>query len=127
MTSPESERRPVEDVFEAERPWGGFQQLVSNETVTVKILTVQPGHRLSLQRHESRGEMWQVLDVPLDIVVGDRQWAAPPGETIWVPHGATHRVGNSGEAPGRLLEIAFGHFDEADIERLEDDYARTDG
>ena len=71
MTSPESERRPVEDVFEAERPWGGFQQLVSNETVTVKILTVQPGHRLSLQRHESRGEMWQVLDVPLDIVVGD--------------------------------------------------------
>jgi hypothetical protein len=33
-------------------------------------------------------------------------------------------MGNSGDQPGRLLEVAFGHFDEADIERLEDDYAR---
>lgn len=119
-------RNPTQDIFAAERPWGGFQQFVSNETVTVKIITVQPGHRLSLQRHESRGEMWMVLDVPMDIVVGDRQWTAEPGETIWVPHGETHRMGNSGQVPGRLLEVAFGHFDESDIERLEDDYARLD-
>jgi len=33
-------------------------------------------------------------------------------------------MGNSGTAAGRLLEIAFGTFDESDIERLEDDYAR---
>lgn len=127
MTGLERERRPAEEIFESERPWGGFQQLVSNESVTVKIITVQPGHRLSLQRHQSRSEMWTVLDVPIDIVVDDRQWTAARGETIWVPQGATHRMGNSGDAPGRLLEVAFGHFDEDDIERLEDDYARTEG
>lgn len=118
------DRNPAEDIFLAERPWGHFQQFVSNETVTVKIITVQPGHRLSLQRHQHRGEMWQVLDGPIDIVVGDRAWQAQGGETIWVPRGALHRMGNSGTEPGRLLEVAFGHFDEADIERLEDDYAR---
>lgn len=120
----EGGRNPAEDIFVAERPWGRFQQFVSNETVTVKIITVQPGHRLSLQRHGHRGEMWQILDVPIDITVGDRSWRAEPGETVWVPHGTLHRMGNSGTAPGRLLEVAFGHFDEADIERLEDDYAR---
>ncbi len=110
--------------FVAERPWGQFQQLVSNERVTVKIITVQPGHRLSLQKHGHRGEFWQVLDVPIDITVDERQWVAQPGEQVWVPCGAVHRMGNSGSEPGRLLEIAFGDFDEADIERLEDDYAR---
>lgn len=117
-------RNPTADIFVAERPWGEFQQFVSNEQVTVKIITVQPGHRLSLQKHDHRGEMWQVLDVPIDITVDDTSWQAQPGETVWVPRGSTHRMGNSGERPGRLLEVAFGFFDESDIKRLSDDYAR---
>lgn len=118
------DRNPTHDIFVAERPWGDFQQFVSNEQVTVKIITVEPGHRLSLQKHDHRGEMWQVLDVPIDITVDERAWTAQAGETIWVPRGSTHRMGNSGERAGRLLEVAFGHFDEDDIERLEDDYVR---
>ncbi len=117
-------RNPTADIFVAERPWGEFQQFVSNEQVTVKIITVQPGHRLSLQKHDHRGEMWQVLDVPIDVSVDDHAWQAQPGDTVWVPRGATHRMGNSGVRPGRLLEVAFGFFDESDIERLSDDYAR---
>ncbi len=117
-------RNPTDDIFVAERPWGDFQQFVSNEQVTVKIITVQPGHRLSLQKHDHRGEMWAVLDVPIDITVDDREWTAQPGEIIWVPRASTHRMGNSGDRPGRLLEVAFGHFDESDIHRLQDDYAR---
>jgi mannose-1-phosphate guanylyltransferase/mannose-6-phosphate isomerase len=35
-------------------------------------------------------------------------------------------MANSGNEPGRLLEIAFGYFDEDDIERLQDDYHRID-
>ena len=118
------DRNPTGDVFSVERPWGDFRQFVSNEPVTVKIITVQPGHRLSLQRHEHRGEMWQILDAPMDITVGERTWSAQPGEMVWVPWGSVHRMGNSGSEPGRLLEVAFGHFDENDIERLEDDYSR---
>ena len=115
---------PRDGIFTQQRPWGQFQQFVSNQRVTVKIITVEPGHRLSLQKHGHRGEFWQVLDVPIDITVDDEHWVAKPGEQVWVPCGATHRMGNSGDAPGRLLEIAFGDFDEADIVRLDDDYAR---
>lgn len=122
----ETDRDPTADVFEVERPWGKFRQFVSNEVVTVKIITVEPGHRLSLQRHEHRGEMWQVLDVPIDITVDDREWVAHPGDTVWVPHSAIHRMGNSGTRAGRLLEVGFGYFDESDIERIEDDYARPE-
>jgi mannose-1-phosphate guanylyltransferase/mannose-6-phosphate isomerase len=118
------ERDPLSDVFVVERPWGRFQQYVSNEAVTVKIITVLPGHRLSLQRHARRSELWQVLDVPIDITVNGREWSAGVGDAVWVPRGAVHRIANPGTHAGRLLEVAFGHFDEADIERLHDDYAR---
>jgi mannose-6-phosphate isomerase-like protein (cupin superfamily) len=115
---------PREEIFVVERPWGQFQQFVSNEQVTVKIITVEPGHRLSLQTHDHRGEMWQVLDVPIEVTVGERTWSAEPGETVWVPTRTVHRMANKGDRAGRLLEVAFGDFDEADIVRLEDDYAR---
>lgn len=124
--SPESTTTtPVDDVFVVERPWGQFQQFATNRTCTVKIMTVLPGTRLSLQKHSHRDEMWQVLDVPIDVQVDEREWTAQVGEIVWVPNGAVHRIGNAGgDRPGRLLELAFGEFDEADIERLQDDFAR---
>jgi mannose-6-phosphate isomerase-like protein (cupin superfamily) len=107
-----------------ERPWGRFERLTLNTTSTVKCITVDPGHRLSLQRHEQRDEWWTVLDMPLDVEIGGESWTALPGERIWIPRGTAHRVANAGSTPGRFLEVAFGHFDEDDIERIHDDYTR---
>ena len=115
---------PSDDVFAEKRPWGRFEQLVSNTQVTVKIITVEPGQRLSLQRHSHRGELWQILDVPMEIVVDEHHWTTRPGDCVWVPRGAAHRLANPGPHRGRVLEVAFGRFDEDDIERLADDYAR---
>ena len=118
---------PRDRLFTARRPWGHFDQLVSNAPVSVKIITVEPGRRLSLQRHSQRGELWCILDVPMDVLLEAGSWRAAPGETVWVPRGAVHRLGNPGSTPGRVLEVAFGTFDEDDIERLADDYARGSG
>ena len=114
----------IDAVCTVDRPWGHFQQFVANQVVTVKTITVRPGHRLSLQRHHRRGEMWQILDGPMDVVVGEQAWLAQPDELVWVPRGSAHRIGNPGQRPARVLEIAFGAFEEEDIERLEDDYQR---
>jgi mannose-6-phosphate isomerase len=107
-----------------ERPWGRFDQYSHNEVTTVKVITVDPGHRLSLQRHSHRSEYWVLLDGPMDVTVGERSWRAHPGERIWIPAGAVHRAGNPGPVRARILELAYGEFDEADIERIADDYAR---
>ena len=68
----------------------------------------------------------RVLDrrCAVDVTVGADTWAAQTGERIWIETGEVHRMGNSGTTPVRVLELAYGHFDEADIERLEDDYSR---
>ena len=126
MSTDRTTTTPVDEVFVVERPWGQFQQFATNRTCTVKIMTELPGTRLSLQKHSHRDEMWQVLDLPIDVQINDREWTAQVGEIVWVPNGAVHRMGNlNGDRPGRLLEVAFGDFDESDIERLQDDFARA--
>lgn len=126
-----SPTRPTEEipstlppVITDNRPWGNFEQYTHNATTTVKVITVAPGQRLSLQRHEFRDELWIVLDQPVRTEINGRIRQVPRGERIWIPRGVTHRLGNNAMRPVRVLEIAFGHFDEADIERLADDYAR---
>lgn len=119
-------RDRTEQVFVVERPWGRFQQFATNEPVTVKTITVEPGCRLSLQTHDHRAEMWQILDGAADVEVDGRAWTARAGDMVWVGPGAVHRLGNSGMEPVRVLELAFGAFDEADITRLQDDYAREE-
>jgi mannose-1-phosphate guanylyltransferase/mannose-6-phosphate isomerase len=114
-------------VVPSDRPWGSFQQFVHNEAVTVKIITVAPLQRLSLQRHAQRDEFWQVIDGPADIEVGGHSTSVDADGRAWIPRGSTHRLGNRGTTPVRILEIAFGHFDEDDIERLDDDYDRRTG
>ena len=119
-----SDRDILDAIEVSERPWGQFERFVENERVTVKIITVEPGQRLSLQRHDHRAEMWRALDHPVTAEIDGELRTLQPGETVVVPQGAVHRLGNAGDRAARLLEIAFGDFDEDDIVRLEDDYRR---
>ena len=109
------------------RPWGRFDQFATNECVTVKIITVEPGQRLSLQRHQLRRELWIVIDGPVDVEVNGESAQLTTGERAWIPVLALHRLGNPGTHVARVLEVEFGFFDEADIERVEDDYVRPEG
>lgn len=122
---PSPPRQPLDMIIESERPWGGFEQFAHNEAVTVKIITVAPSQRLSLQSHTQRDELWQVIDGPADVEVSGQAQSVAAGGRAWIPRGSTHRLGNSGTAAVRVLEIAFGHFDEEDIKRLVDDYDRV--
>ena len=110
----------VEDV----RPWGKFRRFPHEDAGSIKIITVEPGGRLSLQYHEHRAELWVVLDPGLEITVGERVWLAAPNEEIVIPRRAAHRVRNAGQAAARFMEIWIGRSSEEDIVRLADDYHR---
>ncbi|MBG0815958.1 phosphomannose isomerase type II C-terminal cupin domain [Planomonospora sp. ID82291] len=111
-------------VVRDERPWGGFERYTLNEPTTVKIIDVAPGQRLSLQRHEHRDELWVALDPGAVFEIDGERITPAVGDRVLIRAGQTHRLSSSGPAV-RILEIAFGHFDEDDIERLEDSYGRA--
>ena len=113
---------PVEHV---ERPWGAFEQYVHNQEVTVSLMRVEPGRRLSLQSHTGRAELWIVLDEGAVVQVGEEILRPRAGDEIWIPAATKHRLSSSAGAV-RVLEIAFGNWQQADITRYDDDYRRPE-
>lgn len=107
------------------RPWGKWRVIDVGAGHAVKRIEVVPGHRLSLQRHEGRAERWVVVAGEGLVTLGARTRRLAPGGSIAIPKRAVHRLENDGTETLILIEIQYGErLDEADIERLADDYAR---
>lgn len=106
------------------RPWGSFSQYAHNSDVTVSLMTVNPGMRLSLQSHTGRAELWIVLDAGAEVQVGEEVLNPQAGEEIWIPANTKHRLSSTGPIV-RVLEVAFGNWQQADITRYEDDFQRA--
>ena len=115
-----SEKPPAQHV---ERPWGAFEQYASNQEVTVSLMSVKPGQRLSLQTHTGRAELWIALDDGAEVQIDDQTLHPQTGDELWIPANTPHRLA-AGDRPVRVLEIAFGNWQQADILRFADDYAR---
>jgi mannose-1-phosphate guanylyltransferase/mannose-6-phosphate isomerase len=108
-----------------ERPWGTFKQYAHNRDCTVSLMTVLPGQRLSLQSHTGRAELWIVIDDGAEVQVGGEKRVCKAGDEIWIPANEKHRLSCRGNKPVRVLEVAFGNWQQDDITRYADDYART--
>lgn len=110
--------------YEEKRPWGKFERFTLNEISTVKIITVKPRQKLSVQYHHKREEFWRFLDNPARVTLGKKTFKVKIGDEVVIPKKAIHTV-EALSKPVRFLEIAFGKFDENDIVRLEDRYGRV--
>jgi mannose-6-phosphate isomerase len=109
-----------------ERPWGSFVVLDDNPSHKVKRIRVEPGRRLSYQRHERRAEHWFCVSGRADVTIDGRVLQLGPGDSVDIPTGAAHRVANAGAQLLVFIEVQVGdYFGEDDIQRLEDDYGRV--
>jgi len=105
------------------RPWGKFNTYAFNEKCTVKIITVNKGEILSLQKHKHRSETWIAIDSGLVAQVGNKKFKLKIGQRINISKHTKHRISSTKKA--RFLEVSFGKFDENDEIRLEDKYGRV--
>ena len=112
-----------EGILVVSKPWGNFEQFTHNEKSTIKILTVSPKKRLSLQSHKNRKELWVALDDGVIAEIDGEKKNLNKGQKIIIPKGSTHRL-SSKDNEVRVLEISYGEFDEEDIIRYEDDFGR---
>lgn len=107
-----------------ERPWGSFKQFANNRDCTVSLMTVLPGQRLSLQSHTGRAELWIVIDDGATVQIGEVERQCRANEELWIPANEKHRLSCKGDKPVRVLEVAFGNWQQDDIKRHQDDYRR---
>ena len=110
------------------RPWGGFETIEEGPGYKVKRLVVEPGERLSLQRHRLRAESWIVVSGAPRVIVSGRARRVRAREMVTVPKGAWHRIENRGRAQVVIIEVQHGpYLGEDDIIRRQDDYGRAGG
>lgn len=106
------------------RPWGHITILGNwPSRITVRLLTINPRSRLSLQKHRLRDEEWLCVRGRARVQVGQRTFILKPGEKAYVPRAHLHRAGS--DAGAEILEVAYGTFKDDDIVRVEDDYGRA--
>lgn len=109
----------------AARPWGAWELLDAAPGFAVKRIVVNPGHKLSLQRHHHRAEHWIVVKGTAMVTRDDDTLLVRENESVALPQGSVHRLENPGRIPLILIEVQVGSYlGEDDIIRLEDTYGR---
>ncbi len=112
-----------------DKPWGGYINHAGGEGWHLKTLRMNPGTRLSLQKHGKREEAWILVDGDATATIGETLDSLRdiPLERLApkyvIPIGMIHRICT--ESGCTIIEIMNGHYDEEDIERFEDDFGRA--
>jgi mannose-1-phosphate guanylyltransferase/mannose-6-phosphate isomerase len=107
------------------RPWGHYEGLIMGDRFQVKQIVVQPGGRLSLQKHHHRAEHWVVVKGTARVQRDAESLLLSENQSVYLPLGCVHRLENPGMIPLALIEVQVGSYlGEDDIVRLEDTYGR---
>ena len=108
------------------RPWGSFEVLLSHDRYKIKRIIVDPGKRLSLQKHFHRNEHWIVVSGTATVTVGEKEFLVRPNESTYIKMGDVHRLENRGKIPVVMIEAQVGEYTgEDDIVRIDDDFQRN--
>ncbi|WP_029002579.1 mannose-1-phosphate guanylyltransferase/mannose-6-phosphate isomerase [Azorhizobium doebereinerae] len=116
----------VDEHLKMHRPWGTYQTICRGERFHVKKIVVNPGGKLSLQKHYHRAEHWVVVKGTAEVTLGDNVFTMNENESTYLPFGSIHRLANPGRIPLELIEVQTGSYlGEDDIVRIEDVYSRV--
>lgn len=109
------------------RPWGNYTVLDEQDRYQMKRIVVNPGAKLSLQKHHHRYEHWVVVAGTAEVTNGDDVFLLNENESTYIPVGVVHRLENPGVIPLEIIEVQIGSYlGEDDIVRFEDVYGRQE-
>lgn len=108
------------------RPWGHYDSIDSGDRHQTKRIVVNPGARLSLQKHHHRAEHWVVVKGTALVIKGDEKILITENESTYIPLGVVHSLENPGVIPLEIVEVQSGSYlGEDDIVRFGDQYGRV--
>jgi len=98
----------------------------SRKSLTLRRIVVNPGEKLSLQKHYHRSEHWVVVKGTARVTIGEKEVFIHENESAYVPKSTLHRLENPGRVPLEIIEVQNGEYVEKDdIERFDDNYGRS--
>jgi mannose-6-phosphate isomerase len=109
-----------------DKPWGHEELLVKTESYAMKKITIDPGHRMSLQYHENKEETIYVISGCLIVWKSEEfldHITIQPGDVYHVKPKQVHRFGSPDDTNTVVIECSTTELE--DVVRLADDYSRN--
>ena len=110
------------------RKWGYYKDLYMGEGFKVKELVIEPFSCLSMQRHEHRSELWNLVSGSAEIHMGLGEekmiYELNNNASVLIEKGEWHMGCNMTDKPAHIVEIwrgKTGELTEKDIERIKVD------
>ena len=101
------------------KPWGASTVLEDKPGYKIKTIQIEPGKKLSLQKHYHRSEHWIVISGTATVVIDERESIVRPNESVYIKIGESHKLENNGKIPVVLIEVQVGEYiSEDDIVRI---------
>ena len=108
------------------RPWGNYSVIEKKIKWQVKLITVNPGGALSLQKHNHRSEHWIIVTGQAKVEIDEEIKFLHENQSCYIPLGSKHRLSNPGNEVLMLIEVQSGNYlGEDDIVRFDDIYGRS--
>ncbi|MDA8646265.1 mannose-1-phosphate guanylyltransferase/mannose-6-phosphate isomerase [Porticoccaceae bacterium] len=108
------------------RPWGFYQLVDRGAEYQVKRISVRPGAKLSLQKHNHRAEHWVVVSGVATVERDNKRFKLAKNESTFIPIGAVHSLENNEDELLQIIEVQSGDYlGEDDIIRYSDHYGRA--
>ncbi len=104
-----------------DKPWGREVWYAHTDRYAGKILEVDAGHILSLQKHVVKHETLYLQSGRMRFTLGEGTFEWTPGEVVEIPPDTIHRMEALEDSV--ILEVSTPELD--DVVRLEDRYGRT--
>ena len=121
-----NKRTEIENHRKVYKPWGYYDSIDTGYNFQVKRILVNPGAKLSLQKHLHRAEHWVVVSGVAKITCGNKIYNLEKNQSTYIPKGEIHRLENIENYPLEIIEVQTGNYlGEDDIIRLKDDYQRN--
>ena len=121
-----NKRTEIENHRKVYKPWGYYDSIDTGYNFQVKRILVNPGAKLSLQKHLHRAEHWVVVSGVAKITCGKKIYNLEKNQSTYIPKGEIHRLENIESYPLEIIEVQTGNYlGEDDIIRLKDDFQRN--
>ena len=104
-----------------DKPWGREVWYAHTDRYAGKVLEVDEGHVLSLQKHEVKHETLYLQSGRMAFTLGDDVFEWLPGQCVEIPPDTVHRM--EALEYSVILEVSTPELD--DVVRLEDRYGRA--
>lgn len=119
-------RKEIIDNLTIYRPWGSYTILAEGDCYKVKLITINPGEKLSLQMHYHGSEHWTVINGTGKLTLDNKVIFFKENESTYIPIATRHRLENPGHIPLSIIEVQNGRYlGEDDIVRFDDVYGRV--